>query len=408
MRTQKLCTKITNRLCAYTDGGLSAAERARMEAHLADCAACRAELASQQKADAALTTARFDLPASGDLIPKFYARLSAQNTARSPRRFHSLLIQWRLAVPALAAATLFAALWRPGLDVPLPTQETAPHQKAAQAAPTKSAQRGIIATAATPRAKHLFAPRSEATGETGRMPANTEMRLADASPVAQRDTPKIPPAPLTHGLASNVNLAKRNEAAAWSLKLGRAEDAAQFDSTQREKLASAALGFKAGRVTETPQRVAMNGLTYDTLSSSAVSGDGVTTETRNDAVLLRAAALAYGLTAQDSLSVAGGAQALGVPSVSAPPQPTALAKTAPTSNLPASFFAMDAPPISGEALATVARAETETPATDDVDFEVKDEVRGFESRARLTARVEQEQGQDGETLTINAEADNGT
>ena len=52
------------------------------------------------------------------------------------------------------------------------------------------------------------------------------------------------------------------------------------------------------------------------------------------------------------------------------------------------------------------RSKSETAEWGEVDFEVRDEERGFASRTRVTGSIEQRQ--DGETLTIEAEADNGS
>lgn len=99
-------------LTALLDGALPAGRRAEVEAHLAGCAACRAE---RDRLAAALS-ALGALPPPPEPSPWFAARLAAR-LAEEPAPRASVLgrlraWRWRLAVPAagLAAAAAVALL----------------------------------------------------------------------------------------------------------------------------------------------------------------------------------------------------------------------------------------------------------------------------------------------------------
>lgn len=99
------CDRFQPRLLSYVDHELSADERRLMEMHLQQCAACRAEMASFQQAEALLGSAASNIPSPGDLRPEFYARLE-QSRRRSPA------IKWGFAVPAIACAAMALFLFR--------------------------------------------------------------------------------------------------------------------------------------------------------------------------------------------------------------------------------------------------------------------------------------------------------
>lgn len=99
-------------LTALLDGALAPARRAEVEAHLAGCAACRAERDALAGALAALGA----LPPPPAPSPWFGARLEARLAEAAPARVgvlaRLLAWRWRLAVPAagLAAAAAVALL----------------------------------------------------------------------------------------------------------------------------------------------------------------------------------------------------------------------------------------------------------------------------------------------------------
>lgn len=71
---------VTDRIAAYHDGALPAMQRQRVEAHLANCAACRAEL---ETLEALTTLLHAAPPAATTLAPE---RFVAQVGLRLPRR----------------------------------------------------------------------------------------------------------------------------------------------------------------------------------------------------------------------------------------------------------------------------------------------------------------------------------
>lgn len=97
-------------LTAYLDGALAADERARVEAHLAGCDACRAE--RDRLAEALALLAR--LPPPPDPSPtfeqRFQARLAAEQAVRRERRGLLDRIAWRWLGPSLAGAAATAAV----------------------------------------------------------------------------------------------------------------------------------------------------------------------------------------------------------------------------------------------------------------------------------------------------------
>jgi anti-sigma factor RsiW len=103
-------THVTAELTALIDGALDEASRARVEAHLAGCGACRAE---QARLDATLATLRA-LPTAPEPSPLFETRLAARLAReRRPGLIGRLgAWRWRLAWPTagLAAATLAGVL----------------------------------------------------------------------------------------------------------------------------------------------------------------------------------------------------------------------------------------------------------------------------------------------------------
>jgi anti-sigma factor RsiW len=67
------CPKIQDHLSAYLDAEVPGEIRAKLEAHLKACAACRSELARLERLDLAL--AELPLPAAPDVAPRVLARV---------------------------------------------------------------------------------------------------------------------------------------------------------------------------------------------------------------------------------------------------------------------------------------------------------------------------------------------
>ncbi len=123
-------THVSADLLAYLDDGLTAAERARVEAHLATCAACREELASLRALRAGLAAA-FDAALTPVRLPRAAEeriRGVLRERAARPRWWWALRLNWGLAAQAAPAllVLLFSLNLAPLLTAPPPVaaQET--------------------------------------------------------------------------------------------------------------------------------------------------------------------------------------------------------------------------------------------------------------------------------------------
>lgn len=140
------CRELEVALSLRAAGGLDAADRARLEAHLADCPACRAEAVRDE---ALLDLARLppptplehralaDLPArvAADLRPEA-ATLRAPASLRAGRRLAAGLLV-AVGIAALALAPIMIHRQRPPAAAPAGT-----HGTAAAGAPTAAADAG--------------------------------------------------------------------------------------------------------------------------------------------------------------------------------------------------------------------------------------------------------------------------
>ena len=100
-------------LTAYLDGALDPAERAEVEAHLAQCASCRAERDRLAAAVALLARLPPSLPPAPGFEQRFYARLAAEKAEARERRGLLDRVAWRWLAPGLAgvAATVGVFLY---------------------------------------------------------------------------------------------------------------------------------------------------------------------------------------------------------------------------------------------------------------------------------------------------------
>ena len=99
----------TDDLTALLDGALAPDERARLEAHLASCAACRAERDRLAGAVALLERVPAPPEPSPSFEARFHARLAAERFEPGRRRpgiFHA----WRWFAPWLAGAAAAAGM----------------------------------------------------------------------------------------------------------------------------------------------------------------------------------------------------------------------------------------------------------------------------------------------------------
>lgn len=97
-------------LVAYGAGKLGARETAKLEAHLAECEACRQACAAQRAVWKALDGWEAEPPAR-DFDARLFARIANEEPARWRFRWREWLRAWtaRPAVPALAALCMVVA-----------------------------------------------------------------------------------------------------------------------------------------------------------------------------------------------------------------------------------------------------------------------------------------------------------
>jgi anti-sigma factor RsiW len=157
----------SDRLSEYLDGGMKAADRARLEAHLADCAACSVALAELREVVERARTLE-DAPPPVDLWPAIEAQLAPRTSPRAStaratvvdgRRWWSQ--RFELGLPQLAAAAVLlvmlssGAMWltlrRPALPVAAPGPAVADRAVAAPGAPTLAPAPTAAVTPSGPR-----------------------------------------------------------------------------------------------------------------------------------------------------------------------------------------------------------------------------------------------------------------
>ena len=398
------CAKTAARLSVYLDGGLNAIERDDMNRHFSACPACRAELETQRQAEAALTAARLALPSVGDLRPDFYSRLQSENAARAKRAAS----QWKLAVPALAAAVA-AVLWRPSADVPTKRSASALPPAAhhdARIAPGSNteiaAQNFTNAKPITELTRRRMSPALSELKTPPRASRPSLLRIADLSSVAKKTPTMLAP--------SSPQF--QQETRKWALASAAAKTTFGEDAPRRVALAeenerlTAFYGARLYSDAESQVKLQRNESFYFAALTPSSAAHGEEAK-RDDFALKFDTALADrttnlptpfadGIAARESSALALSDAA------SMPAMISALA--APGG--PASAEAPAAVQIAAGALFGMERAKTEATALDGADFEVQDEERGFVSRIKVTDSLEERQ--DGETLTIEAEADNGS
>jgi anti-sigma factor RsiW len=121
----------TDRLSAYVDDELSATERGQLEAHLGDCAACRATL-EELRAVVARAASLEDRDPERDLWPGIAERIGAARSKEPTkagrwRRWRLVLTVPQLAAAALALMALSAgSVWLAKPRGPIMQQASAP------------------------------------------------------------------------------------------------------------------------------------------------------------------------------------------------------------------------------------------------------------------------------------------
>lgn len=135
---------ISELLAAYADGGLSGAERARVEAHLADDAEARAEVDALRRAINATRAAQprpAAEPAWDEMARAIRAACEAEGPTPAPRRgvlaWLRELVRPRYAGPVLvvAAAVVLFVVWSGQRGDERPSVGPAPHERVAATAP---------------------------------------------------------------------------------------------------------------------------------------------------------------------------------------------------------------------------------------------------------------------------------
>lgn len=181
--------QVADNLAAYLDGRLDARQRARIERHLAECSACRAELAELRQTVSLLK----QLP----LLPvprNFTLPASAQAQRRS-------FVRWNAAFGALRGATVAVALalflfasgdllfsvgvLRQGREAPSPQAMMAP-QAASEVEPTAPAA-APLAVELAEQAEPAFGALAATAPEEAVAEAEQPQMLAKAAPVEQTD-----------------------------------------------------------------------------------------------------------------------------------------------------------------------------------------------------------------------------
>ena len=436
--TGRACANVSARLCAYLDGELSAAAQRRMESHLARCAACRIELARQQQAESALSAARLDAPPAGDLRADFYRHLAnAPEIRRNPRRFDG-----RLTLPAMATAGLALLFWRVAPVAPLSAVSAPSEARTLKTATAKEPVRKNAVQTKTTETVLALASKPWAIA-----PAPTRRPLSVAAILSEREKsaslPHLAPNRAAPKLAAPIMVALKDDFA-----LSERLDAKKMERGEERPLAlarrlSAKTAYSATDDTESlaaqDNRSAAPGLVIDGTGSLASEKSvtlGVDAQRKslfkNDTAQLADARFAgqesvhyyFGLTngtTEPELFAKNLAPDFFF-ELSAtdffewnPPAVERVAflaefdkqeQTSANSALKfrASMFSLKEANV--VSLQTASAPLMGTDSVDGVDFEVRDEERGFESGSRVTAQLEQRE--DGETLTIEAEANDGS
>ncbi len=387
------------------------AERDRLERHFAACASCHRELAQARRAEAALRAAPLALPEAGDLRDAFHRELQAQNLAHPPRR----AANWRLAAPALAAAGLLGALWRPAVQIPTvrearrgaaqkekltpPADKSVALSRAAgtQKLSTEAPKRSVPAlpTLSTARIADNTAgippPALKIAGTTGKaaLPApgisqQNAQKVAGGRPFAKTEAFALAYAATAPKDGANPDVSLRLEARY------RSEEIEARSSTKN--MASSAYGYS---ITPVMSNAIKGSAFYKTESEHYFAASSVRLKNTQELAL----DVDNRFTALNELADASGADATAN-------KPTIQFDEA----LLSATFAPTAAPeavrniqVAAAMAADMDRAKAETAADDGVDFEVRDEERGFASRTRVTGQIETRQ--DGETLIIEAESE---
>lgn len=280
------------RLSALLDGELGPAEQAELQAHLAACAACAAEL--EELALVGQAARELDEPAPEGYFDELPARVrqrlrAARPATPAPRRRLTPTWSWAAAA-AVLVGVLLPVLWQRQAEAPLPASApataTAPRPQAdaaakeeqaaggpafqarspyeaeaktrAQAAPAAEKPRALPATPAPPAASEPaldqatpgFAPAPAAARPVPAQPAEAEHELAAAGEADGRLSESVTVADAAPTGGSHVPEPRRQ--AARDDEGPREEQAAPQTAASAESRKKIALGRSAGENQEAP------------------------------------------------------------------------------------------------------------------------------------------------------------
>jgi anti-sigma factor RsiW len=152
------CDDFAADLVAYLDGELGDADRARIEAHLGTCLACRRELEQFRRLRALIDGVR-PLDLSADFTERMWQRLDPLPAGATRRRTRVVL--W--AAPALAAAAALGIVWYSSIGrLGNESTATAPRSIAAAARPHEGKEQAV---ASRDRAREGAAPGDVASAD---------------------------------------------------------------------------------------------------------------------------------------------------------------------------------------------------------------------------------------------------
>jgi hypothetical protein len=244
-------------LSAFLDGELAPADRATVEAHLAECPACASHLAELAALDAAARAVPVEAPE--DYFEAFPGRVRRTLEGRKARSWSPPHWGWAVAAAAILAVVTPLTLHEVGRSVPAPA--TAPAVAPSAAAPQRvpaaeptSAPRDQVVGLENKSQVDEEAPLQASAAPKGRAdsgapgPAHLKQELADrAVPAATPAAPPPPPAPAPKAaFAAAPPPAASSETSASDDETGRAETDAVGETTARERRAARALGEAEG------------------------------------------------------------------------------------------------------------------------------------------------------------------
>ena len=157
------CSKAREWLGDLLDGELSAADAARVEAHLSACLECGAERESLRSAETAMRDVAWE-PAPDGMLADFHRRLAGERSAQPQFRWPAWL-RWGTAGALATAAAAAVVIWINPLAPPTATSVAGGAGTKMAAAPSAEAMND--AAGAAPRASESMAAEKQLEMEAG-------------------------------------------------------------------------------------------------------------------------------------------------------------------------------------------------------------------------------------------------